>query len=88
MDNKRYKRYTGRNNSLMKRNLEYLLNQGKAEQMLIRVPYIGGYNTEVHVDENIKLLKEFGVVNIERFTYEIPSRRFSKLEDVLLGALE
>ena len=88
MDNKRYKRYTGRNNSLMKRNLEYLLNQGKAEQMLIRVPYIGGYNTEVHVDENIKLLKELGVVNIERFTYEIPSRRFSKLEDVLLGALE
>ena len=72
----------------MKRNLEYLLNQGKAEQILIRVPYIGRYNTEVHVDENIKLLKELGVVNIERFTYEIPSRRFSKLEDVLLGALE
>lgn len=31
MNNKRYKRYTGRNNSLMKRNLEFLLNQGKAE---------------------------------------------------------
>lgn len=56
--------------------------------MLIRVPYIGGYNTEVHVDENIKLLKELGTVNIERFTYEIPSRRFSKLEEVLLGSLE
>lgn len=88
MDNKRYKRYTGINNSLMKRNLEYLLKQGKAEQMLVRVPYIGGYNTETHVEENIKLLRELGVVNIERFTYEIPSRRFSKLEDVLLGALE
>ena len=88
MDNKRYKRYTGRNNSLMKRNLEYLLKNGKTQQILVRVPYIGRYNTEVHVEENIKLLKELGVVNIERFTYEILSRRFSKLEDVLLGAME
>lgn len=88
MDKERYKRYTGRDNSLMKKNLEYLLKNGKTKQIMVRVPYIGGYNTEAHVEENIKLLKELGVVNIDRFTYEIPSRRISKLEDVLLGALE
>lgn len=69
MDNKRYKKYTGSNNSLMIKNLKWLLKHGKAKQMLVRVPYIEGYNTKEDVNNNVAILKELGVVNIEIFNY-------------------
>ena len=88
MDNERYKRYTGSNNSLMIKNLKYLLEKGKAEQMLVRVPHIPNYNTERDVENSIKQLREMGVMNIEEFTYEILllfNDRFEPVERKLLG---
>ena len=71
MDKKRYKRYTGFDNSLMIDNLEFLLRNGKAEQMLVKVPYIENFNTREDVDNNVEMLKNMGVKNVKVFDYKI-----------------
>lgn len=70
MDNKRYKKYTGSSNSLMIKNLKYLIKHGKTKHMLVRVPYIEGYNTRDDVYNNVVILRELGVVNIDTFDYK------------------
>lgn len=69
MDNERYQRYTGKNNFLVINNLKYLLKEGKAGQMLVRVPLIKEYNTKDDVDNNIAILKDMGVIYINEFEY-------------------
>lgn len=86
MDNNRYRQYTGCDNSLMIKNLKFLLEKGKAEQMLVRVPYIQGFNTKENVEENIWVLREMGVVNIECFYY-ITDPFESQNKNKLLGCL-
>lgn len=90
MDNNRYKHYTGCDNSLMIKNLKLLLKEGKAKQMLVRVPYIRGFNTKENVENNVRVLKEMGVVNIERFDYTIISDNHLNVKNKndLLGCLE
>lgn len=70
MDNDRYKQYTGSNNNLMIKNLKFLLNNGKANQMLVRVPFIKGFNTIDDVKNNVAILKGMGVLNIDVFDYK------------------
>lgn len=69
MDNNRYKRYTGKDNDLMIKNLRYLLDKYKAKKMLVRVPFIEGFNTRDDVKNNVIILKEMGVLNIDVFDY-------------------
>ena len=71
MDNTIYKNYTGFANDLMISNLRFLLDNYKALQILVRVPYIQGYNTEEDIKRSVLKLKEMGVLNIERFEYHL-----------------
>jgi pyruvate formate lyase activating enzyme len=58
MNCERYRRYTGRSNRKVINNLQWLIAQGKAPQIVIRVPLIPSYNTEDDREDSVRQLKE------------------------------
>lgn len=69
MNNDRYETYTGKSNTRVIENLHWLVVQGKAEQITVRVPHIPSYNTETDIENSIHRLKEIGLSDFDRFTY-------------------
>lgn len=69
MNNDRYETYTGKSNTRVIENLRWLVIQGKAKQITIRVPHIPSYNTETDIENSIHQLKEIGLSDFDRFTY-------------------
>jgi pyruvate formate-lyase 1-activating enzyme len=69
MNNDRYETYTGKSNTRVIENLRWLVAQGKAEQIIVRVPHIPSYNTETDIENSIHQLKEIGLSDFDRFTY-------------------
>ena len=64
-----YQRYTGKSNKNVIANLRYLVEQGKAEQITIRIPLIETYNTEEDRERSLNQLKEIGISQFDLFTY-------------------
>ena len=50
-----------------------MIDHGKNEQIIVRTPVIPAYNTENDVDYSIRLLKEMGITQFDRFTYKTPN---------------
>lgn len=73
INNTIYQKYTGKNNEKVLHNLQYLIEHGKNEQIIVRTPVIPAYNTENNVDNSIRLLKEMGIIQFDRFTYKTPN---------------
>ena len=73
INNTIYQKYTGKNNEKVLHNLQYLIDHGKNEQIIVRTPVIPAYNTENDVDNSIRLLKEMGITQFDRFTYKTPN---------------
>ena len=69
MNNDRYVTYTGKSNTGVIENLRWLVIQGKAKQITVRVPHIQSYNTETDIENSIHQLKEIGLSDFDRFTY-------------------
>ena len=69
MNNDRYETYTGKSNTRVIENLRWLVIQGKAKQITVRVPHIPSYNTETDIENSIHRLKEIGLSDFDRFTY-------------------
>ena len=69
MNNERYETYTGKSNTRVIENLRWLVIQGKAKQITVRVPHIPSYNTETDIENSIHQLKEIGLSDFDRFTY-------------------
>lgn len=69
MNNDRYETYTGKSNTCVIENLRWLVIQGKAKQITVRVPHIPSYNTETDIENSIHQLKEIGLSDFDRFTY-------------------
>ena len=69
MNNDRYETYTGKSNTSVIENLRWLVIQGKAKQITVRVPHIPSYNTETDIENSIHQLKEIGLSDFDRFTY-------------------
>ena len=69
MNNDRYETYTGKSNTRVIENLRWLVAQGKAEQIIVRVPHIPSYNTETDIENSIHQLKDIGLSDFDRFTY-------------------
>lgn len=65
-----YERYTGRSNQAVIDNLHYLVEQGKADNMLVRTPLIPGYNNDEDVFSSICKLEKLGIKKYERLTYK------------------
>jgi pyruvate formate lyase activating enzyme len=71
MNPKIYKSYTGKDNVLSIANLKYLIEQGKADNIRVRVPLIQNFNTEKDIKRTISALKKLGLQKIETFSYII-----------------
>ena len=53
----------------MKSNLKYLIDNGKAQQIICRLPLIPGYNTDTDRDRSEDELIEMGITHFDRFSY-------------------
>lgn len=66
-----YKAYTGKDNAVVLKNLEWLLQHKGAESITVRVPHIPEFNTDEDVAKSMERLKEMGVINFDEFNYII-----------------
>ena len=66
-----YKAYTGKDNALVLSNLQWLLQHGEPNRIMVRVPHIPEFNTDKDVAKSIERLKAMGVVNFDEFQYII-----------------
>lgn len=66
-----YQAYTGKDNSIVLTNLEWLLKHGDPNRIMVRVPHIPEFNTDEDVAKSIARLKAMGVVDVDEFQYII-----------------
>ena len=66
-----YQTYTGKDNALTLKNLEWLLQRREARNVVVRVPHILEFNTDADVQQSIATLKSMGVTEIDEFNYII-----------------
>lgn len=66
-----YEAYTGKNNALVLKNLEWLLQQGDPCRIVVRVPHIFDFNTDQDVANSMEQLKAMGVTCLDEFQYII-----------------
>lgn len=52
------------------KNLRYLVAQGAADRVLVRIPSIEGFNTEDDIRKSKQELQEMGLHRFDCFTYE------------------
>lgn len=71
MNPKIYQTYTGKDNALVISNLEWLLKQGRADSIKVRVPHIPEFNTDEDVNCSKERLVAMGVKDIDEFNYII-----------------
>jgi len=69
INNDIYKKYTGKSNRLSINNLKWLIAQGKADKICVRVPLIPNFNSEKDTENTILTLKNIGIKEFEKFTY-------------------
>lgn len=65
-----YRRYTGKENSLMVKNLRYLVSIVGAERITVRVPLIPDFNTDLDRQKSVELFKSIGVERFDLFKYK------------------
>ena len=66
-----YLDYTSKENALVLKNLEWILQHGDVKRIKVRVPHIPEFNTDEDVAKSVEILKGMGVVDIEEFEYVI-----------------
>jgi pyruvate formate lyase activating enzyme len=76
INNEIYKSYTGKTNRLPIINLKWLIEQGKAEHIHVRVPLISDFNSEKDTENTVLALKELGIKEIETFTYQLKHKNY------------
>lgn len=64
-----YCAYTGKDNTRVKANLEYLISRGLSDKIMVRVPAIPEYNTRKDIENTIGQLTLLGIKCIDRFEY-------------------
>ena len=66
-----YKAYTGKDNALAMSNLQWLLQHGDPNHIMLRVPHIPDFNTDDDVTRSMEQLKKMGVKHFDEFNYLI-----------------
>lgn len=64
-----YKAYNGRDNELVKSNLRWLIEHGKAENITCRIPLIPEFNTPEDQQRSKQELEVMGITRFDLFTY-------------------
>ena len=83
MDPEIYRKYTGRDNDRVSKNLRLLADSGFAGRCTIRIPHIPGYNEDADRDRSIKELEAMGFSDFDRFEYktDIDGKRKRNMPD-------
>lgn len=71
MDLDIYQAYTGKDNALVLKNLEWLLQHKDPNSIMVRVPHIPDFNTDEDVARSMERLKVMGVTCFDEFNYII-----------------
>lgn len=71
MNEEIYQKYTGVSNLQVKKNLEYLVQAGVKDKIMVRIPLIPGYNTLGDVDKSQKRIHLLGLSSEQNFKYKI-----------------
>lgn len=69
-----YEQYAGKSNKRVIENLTWMVAQGLAEKMMVRVPSIPKFNTPADIDSSLAILKSLGLSRFDRFTYHISNK--------------
>ena len=75
LNNDIYKRYTGKDNAQPIANLKWLIEQGKADKIHVRVPLIPNFNTKKDTKNTVLALKNMGINDIETFSYTLKHQK-------------
>ena len=83
MDPEIYRKYTGRDNDRVRKNLRLLADSGLAGRCTIRIPHIPGHNEDADRDRSIKELEAMGFSDFDRFEYktDIDGKRKRNMPD-------
>lgn len=73
-----YQSYTGKDNELVIKNLQFLIHV--KDKVTVRVPLIPAFNTETDVENSINALQKMGITEIERFNYIIKNIKLWRRE--------
>ena len=65
-----YKNYTSKDNSLVIDNLNWLVSQGRSNNIICRIPLIEGYNTEEDRLVSREKLLSMGIKRFDLFSYK------------------
>ena len=65
-----YRRYTGKSNETMLRNLQKLLWLVGPDRIVVRLPLIPAFNTEEDRQKSRRLLENMGITRFDLFTYK------------------
>lgn len=65
-----YKSYTNKSNAQVLTNLHWLIEQGKANDLLVRIPQIPSFNTATDREQSLRQLQEMGLSHFHSFTYK------------------
>lgn len=66
-----YQAYTGKDNVVVLKNLEWLLQHKDPDNIIVRVPHIPDFNTDEDVAQSMERLKAMGVTKFDEFQYII-----------------
>ncbi len=66
-----YRRYTGKDNSLVHSNLRLIVEAARQNDCIIRLPLIPDFNTDTNREESRKTLSALGYTKFDLFTYKI-----------------
>jgi pyruvate formate lyase activating enzyme len=64
-----YQLYTGLSNLRALDNLQELLQEGRGDDLIVRIPLIDGYNTQEDIERSTGKLRAMGVEHFDFFTY-------------------
>ena len=67
-----YRRYTGKDNSLVLSNLKKLLALVGPERITVRMPLIPEFNTEENRELSCQRMKAMGITRLDLFSYRLP----------------
>lgn len=83
MDPEIYRKYTGRDNDRVRKNLRLLADSELAGRCTLRIPHIPGYNENADRDRSIKELEAMGFSIFDRFEYktDIDGKRKRNMPD-------
>ena len=70
-----YRRYTSLSNRRALDNLQELLQEGRGDDLIVRLPLIEGYNTQEDIERSTGKLRAMGVEHFDFFTYRTDIRK-------------